>query len=1184
MAELTFQSPGVSVREIDLSGPTTVSPAGIPAGVIGTAVRGPAFVPVTVPTFQDFISKFGATDGEKFGPLAMNEWLANARAGTYVRILGVGDGKKRSTSTGLVNNAGFVVGDRLPQGSGLLGNNDKAFNGTSASTEADTLLGRTYFLGAFMADASSSTFLADAGVAGAPASSATAVDAIDTTSVANDTLLQFFVPASAGGETGNSGVTEIFLDAGETTNPVEGANRIAVGSHDSQTDAQIAAQIIHAINGTTGDNVDPADSGNGQGSVGVKGITASVGSSDTQITLTVDAVGDAGNEATVTDTGTGAHNIVDLTAFSGGSDADVAHPILRGVVMVPSGVRLGLSSSFNANNTVSVTNNVRGEYGSGKDAGSNLGDVVLEDGAQDFVVLLNGHKVSATSGNSIRASFDPRAAHYFAKVFNTDPGKIEEFGHFLYTSYDIDPQFAVVTGSGVTPAKRTNFSTENDGVKQDTVAFLLTGSAGRNTGTASTATTIGLPNYDNFENRFQTAFSPFVISQKFGGKNKNLFRLHALDDGAVGSGAYKVSIEEIAASSDARNKYGNFRVLVRAFGDTDENRVVLESFNNVNLDPSSDRYIARVIGDTHQYYDFDKGEGRQKLVIEGLYPNRSRFVRVEVSDELDTGAIDDTALPVGFRGIHHLVTSGSTSGTSLLTGSLIGTAVGTLGITTDQLKRVVQPPVPFRESLVKGVSPKQEAKSALNWGIQWELKDNLTEPNRNTKKVDPTIANIVKYFSDHHLASQTPWVGNNENDAEKDGTVLSADVFNNNLFSLEKIEVITGSNDRPDSQQWVAARYRRNGVQSALTDKDGTVKDSDSSRFIDAGKDFDHQPSRRYLKFTFPLQGGFDGVNIFNKEKSQFRDAAIRREMLDSSQGITNGPTVAAYRKAVDVMEQKSDVDVQLLAIPGVRHEAVTDYAIDAIERRFDAMLIMDIEEKDELSTFVTGTQDTLINVGNTVSRHLDRALDTSFAAAYFPDIVVTDPATGQNVQAPPSVAVLGAFSLNDRLAHPWFAPAGFTRGALERVLETKVKFNRANLDEIYSADINPLVAFTGTPGPIVFGQKTLLAAASALDRVNVRRLLIDVRRKVKAVANTLLFEPNRASTLAAFSAAVDPILATIQAQQGIDRFKVTIDTTTTTQTDVENNTIRGKIFLQPTRAVEFISLDFVVTNAGTDV
>ena len=1189
MAELTFQSPGVSVREIDLSGPTQISPSGIPAGVIGTAVRGPAFVPVTVATFQDFIATFGATDGEKFGPLAMNEWLANARAGTYVRILGVGDGKKRDTSTGYVTNAGFVVGDRLVQGNGQLGNNDKAFHGTSTSTEADTLLGRTYFLGAFMADATSSTFLADAGIVGAPASSATAVDAIDTTAVANDTLLQFFVPAGAGGETNNSGVTEIFLDADQTTDPVEANNRIAIGIS-GLSDESIAADIIDAINGVVNSVVDPASGENGQvtggtsAASGVKGIIASAGTSATKITLTVNTVGDVGNTATVTDTGTGAHNIVDLGAFSGGSDADVAHPILRGVVMVPSGVRLGLSSSFNTNNTVSTTNSVRGEYGTGKDAGSNLGDVVLENGAQDFVMLLNGHKVSATSGNSVRASFDPRSANYFPKVFNTDPNKIEEFGHLLYASYDIDPQFAVVTGSGVTPESRTGFSSENNGVKQDTVAFLLTGSAGRNTGTTSTATTIGLPNYDNFANRFQTAFSPFVISQKFGGRNKNLFRFHALDDGAVGAGAYKISIEEIAASNDPKNKYGSFRVLVRAFGDTDENRVVLETFNNVNLDPTSDRYVGRIIGDQHVFFDFDKGEGRQKLVIDGLYPNRSRFVRVEVSDSVEDGGVDATALPVGFRGIHHLVTSGSTTGSSLLTGSLVGTAIGTLGITTDQLKRVTQPPVPFRESLVKGVSPKFEAKSALNWGVQWELKDNLSEPNRHTTKVDPTIANLVKYFSDHHKGSQTPWVGANDGTADIDGTILDADRFNNNLFTLERVEVITGSNDRPDPQQWVAARYRRNASQSALTDKDSVTRDADASRFIDAAKDFDHQPSRRYLKFTFPLQGGFDGVNIFDKEKSNFRDAAVRREMGDAGQGITNGPTVAAYRKAIDVMESKSDVDIQLLAIPGIRHESVSDFAIDAIERRFDAMLIMDVEEQDELATFVTASSDTIVNVGNTTTAFLNRALDSSFAAAYFPDVVVTDPATGQNVQAPPSVAVLGAFSLNDRLAHPWFAPAGFTRGALDSVLETKVKLNRANLDELYSADINPLVAFPGQNGPIVFGQKTLLAAASALDRVNVRRLLIDVRRKVKAVANTLLFEPNRESTLAAFSAAVDPILATIQAQQGIDRFKVTIDTTTTTQTDVENNTIRGKIFLQPTRAVEFISLDFVVTNAGNDV
>ena len=137
--------------------------------------------------------------------------------------------------------------------------------------------------------------------------------------------------------------------------------------------------------------------------------------------------------------------------------------------------------------------------------------------------------------------------------------------------------------------------------------------------------------------------------------------------------------------------------------------------------------------------------------------------------------------------------------------------------------------------------------------------------------------------------------------------------------------------------------------------------------------------------------------------------------------------------------------------------------------------------------------------------------------------------------------------ALNDAVAHPWFAPAGFSRGSLKSVIESQVKLNRSNLDALYEADINPITSFPHTPGVVVFGQKTLQAAESALDRVNVRRLLIEIRRRVKRIANGLLFEPNRAETLARFSASVNPILQQIQAQQGLDRFKVQIDTTTTT-------------------------------------
>jgi phage tail sheath protein FI len=193
---------------------------------------------------------------------------------------------------------------------------------------------------------------------------------------------------------------------------------------------------------------------------------------------------------------------------------------------------------------------------------------------------------------------------------------------------------------------------------------------------------------------------------------------------------------------------------------------------------------------------------------------------------------------------------------------------------------------------------------------------------------------------------------------------------------------------------------------------------------------------------------------------------------------------------------------------------------------------------------------------------------------------VISDPATRTNVKAPASAVVLGAFALNDAVAFPWFAPAGFTRGALASALYPGVELLQQNRDDLYTADVNPIIGdVTATAGVTVFGQKTLLAAQSALDRVNVRRLLIDVRRRVRDVARTFLFEPNQASTIAAFQARVQPILASVQAQGGLDRFKVIIDTTTTTQADIENNTIRGRIFLQPTRSVEFVSLDFVVSN-----
>ena len=1046
MAERTFKSPGVRAFEIDRSGPTPTSVSGVPAGVIGTSNEGPAFVPVTVPNFSEFESRFGVvSDATQFGAIAAQEWLRSANSLTFVRVLGAGNGLQRSAANGTVTNAGFVTGEELPLPNGNLGANDQANTGP---------LGRTYFLGCYMSESAGSTVFSDAGIA--------------------------------------------------------------------------------------------------------------------------------------------------LQEKRAGSSALGAASILRGVLLAPSGVVLRLSCSNGAAVDNQVLGTERAGRGRGLVKGFVTGTVNYIGSSPKFSMLLVGHR-GLNKPAFLTASFDPADADYFGKTFNKDPLAIQEHGHLLYTHYDIQPSQAVVTGTGILPMGPTmlNGVPSIGGVEQRSnqysgssdAVFLLTGTNGRNVGAAAA------PNMENFQERFRTARSPFVVSQKFGGKAKNLFRLHLRSDGvlkgknsdSVGSNTrYKFSIEGIQKSSNAdTNKFGTFDLLVRDFYDTDTNPTVLEAYRGLNIDPSSPNYIGRRIGDQRVYYDFDNAIGSQKLVNEGSYPNVSPRIRVEIDSDVEDEEIDAGALPMGFRGLDHLNTSGSQAlvhpGNDFAGGNSGGPTSNVLN-TNLALKRVVQPPVPFRENL-KITAAKPDAR--LYWGVQFTQKTSATLPNESSV-VDPTILNLTKFFPDFaEGTSLNLLTGSNPDEVDENGFVLGCDRFNNNVFSLENIRVLTGSNKFPrtdDSALVLSWSYVRPGGISANEDV--------ATRALKVD-DLTDPATIRLAKFTFPMQQGFDGFNIFNKDTAAMNNAAIVGEMADSNRGTTSGATTAAYRKAVDIMGEKADVDIQLLAVPGIRHSAVSDRAISTVENRFDALYIMDIEERDTLNSVVTGSKQT-VNVQNTVDNFRERGLDSSFAAAYFPDVIAPvelktfDPSTKvttsfvDTFQLPPSVSVLGAFSLNDSIGYPWLAPAGFKRGVLNAT-EVTVSLNSDDLDDLYTVDINPIRSFANTAGPIVFGQKTLQVAASALDRVNVRRLLIDVRRTVKQIAQTLIFEPNREATLQRFTAAVTPRLKRVQQLQGIERFKVVIDTTTTTQADIENNTVRGKIFLQPARTAEFISLDFVVTNTGVD-
>ena len=322
-----------------------------------------------------------------------------------------------------------------------------------------------------------------------------------------------------------------------------------------------------------------------------------------------------------------------------------------------------------------------------------------------------------------------------------------------------------------------------------------------------------MPNFENFEDRFQHAKSPWIISQKLGGKPVNLFRLHALDAGQDISTLYKISIEDLSPSTNVNSKYGTFTLSVRAWNDRDSTTRLIASGERFlcDLNPSSNRYIGKVIGDLHVYYDFDRNIEEQKLVVEGNYANNSNYIRVEIAPDVENGFVDSSALPMGFRGVAHLVTSGSAVFAQLpavvdATPSLSG---GSLD--ANILRKAKTPPVPFRKKVTDGIvnSDSETENSVFYWGTQFEHTQIITKPNFSTSRND-SIRAFAKYFPDFSTTIQATIVGDNTDVANTAAHgVIDADKFCNNLFSLENIQVVTGSSGNEDPDTWIKAVYVR---------------------------------------------------------------------------------------------------------------------------------------------------------------------------------------------------------------------------------------------------------------------------------------------------------------------------------------------------------------------------------------
>ena len=323
--------------------------------------------------------------------------------------------------------------------------------------------------------------------------------------------------------------------------------------------------------------------------------------------------------------------------------------------------------------------------------------------------------------------------------------------------------------------------------------------------------------------------------------------------------------------------------------------------------------------------------------------------------------------------------------------------------------------------------------------------------------------------------------------------------------------------------------------------------------------------------------GGFSGGSNGTEITEPFGFYESISNTNNQGLNMANAPTKTNYNVALNLLANADEYDFNLMIIPGIidnfsHHTSIVTKAIDVCEERGDAFLLVDPVEH--------GTT----NVASVTTR--GKARDTNYAAMYWPWVQVRDRQVGSFRWVPPSVIMAGIYSNNDKIGHPWFAPAGLNRGLVSTAIQAERKLTHGNRDDLYASNINPLATFT-TPaipqgqGVCVWGQKTLQKKNSALDRVNVRRLMIKVKKFISASSRFLVFEQNTVQTRNRFLNIANPFLEQVQAQSGVSAFKVIMDDTNNTPDLVDRNILYGQIFIQPTRTAEFIILDFTVQPTG---
>ena len=546
----------------------------------------------------------------------------------------------------------------------------------------------------------------------------------------------------------------------------------------------------------------------------------------------------------------------------------------------------------------------------------------------------------------------------------------------------------------------------------------------------------------------------------------------------------------------------------------------VEKFSNLTLNPDSVNYISKKIGDVKQEWD----SGKSKIVTTGIYNNVSDLVRVEVAS-----GINKSDLPVGFTGPRKIADASITDAD------------------TDYNSEWVygKDSLPNASGLAVTL---EELKSGDTVTVRWPTHA-LTEQNTyirsgnypagalfglsylgQTGREDYADLGIAKADFAPHLE-------------EADALTTAAYVF-----TLDEIVKSSGL------YYWSA------GASSSTL-----------STLIQNG----------VKQFVAPFFGGTDGLNI------------LIENPFNETELAAGGYAQYSLESALSMVAERDMIRYDLISIPGVTNPAINQDLVLQTANRGDALAIIDLEgiyqsEEDKGDgTEAPGSVQDVVDAIN------GDGLDSSYAATYYPNVRLADVSSGNGsvLMAPPSIAGIGAIAKSESQSQPWFAPAGFNRGGLSplggqggpSVVGTLEHLNKSDRDKLYEVNINPIARFPATGDTVIFGQKTLQQSASALDRINVRRMMNHLKKRIGDISDMILFEQSVKSTFDKFKGQVEPVLSEVRSQFGISEYKVVLDETTTTPDLQDRNIMYAKIFVKPARAIEFIAIDFVVTQSGVE-